>query len=243
MLFFSRDVLTALGSEGIYVDVGANVGQHSLFMSNYSKKVLAFEPYPPVLEKFRSLVQLNSISNIEIHPVGLGDRPAELPFFEPPDANLGVGSFVEGFGPDNSGTQGLMLKIAVGDDELKLPEGSRIVMVKIDVEGYEKPVLHGMPRTLANHRPVVTLELNIDPSSETSFHDEDEFQRAFPPGYKFLKFDSAQADRVRGIYQVDEFVPDFTRPNQTDVIAVPEELSERIPRSNRDSALAHSTAD
>ena len=238
MLYFSRDVAAALGSDGSYVDVGANVGQYSLFMSKYVRRVHSFEPYPPVLERFRDLVALNGISNVEIHPVGLGDQPAELPFFAPPGENLGVGSFVENFGPDNSDAGGLKLTIRVGDDELGNLEGETIVLIKIDIEGFEKPALHGLARTLTAHRPVVMLELNIDPRSEISFHREEEFVQAFPPDYRFLAFDPERGDLARGIYQTIEFVPDFTRSNQSNVVALPAELSDRIPRSNRDTSGA-----
>jgi FkbM family methyltransferase len=205
-------------------------------MSRYVAKVHSFEPYPPVLEKFRSLVALNQITNIEIHPVGLGDEPAELPFFAPPEENLGVGSFVEGYAPDNSRDGDFKLKIAMGDGELGNLGGARVVLIKIDIEGYEKPALRGLARTLAKHRPVVTVELSITPGRDVSFHSREEFEQAFPRDYKFLLFDSARADSATGTYYTDEFAPDFTKTNQREVVAFPAELADRIPRSNRGAA-------
>ena len=79
------------------------------------------------------------------------------------------------------------------------------------------------------------LELNIDPQSGISFHSEEELVQAFPPDYRFLAFDPGRGDLARGIYETVEFVPDFTRANQSNVVAVPVELSDRIPRSNRDT--------
>ena len=49
LLFFMRDALTALRTQGllgIYCDIGANIGQHALFMSLYAERVHAFEPFP-----------------------------------------------------------------------------------------------------------------------------------------------------------------------------------------------------
>ena len=49
LLFFMRDALTALriqGLRGIYCDIGANIGQHALFMSLCAERVHAFEPFP-----------------------------------------------------------------------------------------------------------------------------------------------------------------------------------------------------
>src|SRR3990167_2666358 len=93
LLYFLRDVMRTKGADGIFVDVGANTGQHSLFISQYSKEVHAFEPYPPVLARFRDMVASNGIQNIRLHPVGLGNQKAKLPFYEPPPDNLGTGSF------------------------------------------------------------------------------------------------------------------------------------------------------
>ena len=36
----------------------------------------AFDPYEPVLTRFREMVSMNAIDNIVIHPVGLGSDDA-----------------------------------------------------------------------------------------------------------------------------------------------------------------------
>ena len=49
ILYFMRDAMLITGrTDSIFVDIGANTGQHSLFMSNYADVVHAFEPYQPV---------------------------------------------------------------------------------------------------------------------------------------------------------------------------------------------------
>ena len=94
ILFFMRDVAGRLErNDVVFMDIGANVGQHSLFMSRLVKEVHAFEPYPPVLAKFKNLVSINKIGNIHIHPVGLGNENGQLPFSEPTDSDTGTGSF------------------------------------------------------------------------------------------------------------------------------------------------------
>jgi len=129
LLFLIRDIMkSAFANQGVFIDVGANPGQHSLFMSHYSKEVHAFEPYEPVLKKFRRMVEINSISNIEIHPVGLGSAHAKLPFHKPPDSNLGSGSFVEGFKPDNSYFG--ELEIQVGDEALNKAGVQSVALIK-----------------------------------------------------------------------------------------------------------------
>ena len=49
-LYFLRDLITDSTST-IFIDVGANIGHHSLFMSQYCKEVHSFEPNPNVRER------------------------------------------------------------------------------------------------------------------------------------------------------------------------------------------------
>ena len=97
-LYILRDVAVALAKENgaplSFYDIGANVGQHSLFMSQYVGQVFSFEPFDGVRNKILEKIALNQSKNMTVFPVGLGDVNAELDFFEPSGANHGTGSFV-----------------------------------------------------------------------------------------------------------------------------------------------------
>ena len=162
ILYFLRDTMkSAYSNQGIFLDIGANTGQHSLFMSRYAKEIHAFEPWEPVIKRFRHMVEHNHIKNIVIHPFGLGDENSKEPFFRPPDINLGMGSFVEGFQENNS-YEG-ELEIRIGDEALQKAGVMSVSLIKMDIEGYEKPALKGLRRTLQRHRPIVEFELSVDP--------------------------------------------------------------------------------
>lgn len=48
VFFFLRDIMTsAYSDQGVFLDIGANTGQHSLFMSRHAKEIHAFEPWEP----------------------------------------------------------------------------------------------------------------------------------------------------------------------------------------------------
>src|SRR5437762_2946606 len=63
------------GPEGaaIYVDVGANVGHHALFMSRRTSQVVAFEPSAAARQRFQANTRLNELTNIRLFSVALGD--------------------------------------------------------------------------------------------------------------------------------------------------------------------------
>ena len=96
LLFFLRDTMTNIladGAAGVFFDVGANIGQHSLFMSRHASQVHSFEPYPVVSGKLKSHIELNRIDNIHLHEVGLSNQAGMLDFFAPTGQNQGIGSF------------------------------------------------------------------------------------------------------------------------------------------------------
>jgi FkbM family methyltransferase len=101
-------------------------------------------------------METNKVRNIVIHPVGLGDEDAMLPFYEPPEANEGTGSFVEEFRTDNKPYKSL--QIVVGDQRLKQARVSSVALIKLDVEGYKKLALKGLAETLAVNSPSLFLK-------------------------------------------------------------------------------------
>jgi len=229
ILFFLRDTMkSAYSNQGIFMDVGANTGQHSLFMSKHAKEIHAFEPWEPVIRRFQRMVEFNHFRNIIIHPFGLGDENSKKPFYRPPDENLGTGSFVDGFKKNNS-LQG-ELEIQIGDDALEKAGVTSVALIKMDIEGYEKPALKGLRRTLLRDRPVVEFELSVDPRSPVSIKSSAELMELFPEKYEFLVF-SEKNNPATGAYFLEpttELVR-FDKTQQYDMVAYPIEKKKSIP--------------
>jgi len=61
---------SAYSDQGVFLDIGANTGQHSLFMSRHAKEIHAFEPWAPVLIKLRRHIEINRLKNVVVHPSG-----------------------------------------------------------------------------------------------------------------------------------------------------------------------------
>lgn len=230
VLFFLRDVMkSAYSNQGVFLDVGANTGQHSLFMSRHAREIHAFEPYEPVLRRFRRSIDLNRIKNIVIHPIGIGNENSKKPFFRPPDTNLGTGSFMEGFKSDN--TFDGELEIQIGDEALDRAKVTSVALIKMDIEGYEKPALQGLRRTLQLNRPIVVFELSVIPDSPASIKSKSELYALFPTNYNFLMF-TDKSDQFTGSYVLEDIgeLIRFDKPAQYDVIAYPAERRNQIHR-------------
>lgn len=229
ILFLLRDILrSAYAGQGTFIDIGANTGQHSLMMARYAKSVHAFEPWEPVLKRFRRMVTVNGIKNIAIHAYGLGDENSQKPFFQPGEKNLGTGSFVESFQPQNSLAGELEIK--KGDDAFRAEGIDAVSVIKMDIEGYEKLALRGLGETLKKHRPVMVFELSINPKSPVSIKSRDELVALFPGEYEFLVI-SEKSDPQSGAYFLEPIAGtlNFTKTEQHDLLAYPIERRRSLP--------------
>lgn len=157
VLAFLRDAAALAGPDAVFFDVGANVGQHSLFLAPRVARVHAFEPWDQARIRLERNLAVNNVANVVLHPFGLGDASGEHPFFIPASANLGTGSFV----PDvNANATGARLPVRRGDEVVAALAIDRVDVIKIDTEGFEVKVLAGLAGTLARDRPVVVFELS-----------------------------------------------------------------------------------
>lgn len=223
-LFFLRDTLASIGPDAVVIDVGANTGLYSLFASKYSKQVHAVEPFPPVLERLQAAIAENKIENIVVHPVGLGQREEKLAFLTPPEKNLGSGSFLPGY--RKSKRDELKLQIVAGDSYFLRAGIRRVDFIKIDIEGFEKPALAGLRKTLERHRPIVLMEFTVRPELPQLFGSVEELRAAFPKDYEFLEM--TDRNNFTGAYRLKHLSQKFDQ-DQFNVVAMPSEKAKRIP--------------
>ncbi len=173
--------IMAPAGEGVVLDVGANVGQHSMFISRTAKMVHSVEPFPPVSARMNDMVQLNQIKNIVLHPVGYSHENGSLPFTPPDEENHGIGTFSA---DRRAGAKKQIdLPLLRGDDDLVNTGVTRVDLIKLDIEGYEKFALEGLTKTMNTSRPAVIMELNC--TNDEGFHTKEDLLKAFPQNYVF----------------------------------------------------------
>jgi FkbM family methyltransferase len=145
---------------GSAIDVGANVGVHTLAMARRARhgRVVACEPNPEVRSRLLANIDRNVCTNVVVDPrvvsESIGDRTLRLP-------PVGHGNF----GVARLGAQGtdrrwsevvvpsVTLDLLV--EEMRL---GRVDIVKIDVEGFEHQVLMGAHELLERDSPALLFE-------------------------------------------------------------------------------------
>ena len=140
-----------INSGGVMLDVGANIGNHALYLADIFDEVHCFEPSPKVADRLEENVGLNHARNIQIHRLGLGSSVGTVPFST--DENLALGKFLHG---ESKGAE--LLPVTTGDKWIADAGLQRFDYIKIDVEGFEDEVLLGLRETIRRFRPLVSFE-------------------------------------------------------------------------------------
>jgi FkbM family methyltransferase len=200
----SFDILEKYIPQGtVAVDVGANVGVHSLVLSRCvgdTGRVIAFEALNSIHDRLKENIRLNGLTNIETRPVGISDRKGTFRFdSRKPSFNIGKGRI------SDSGDQ--EIPVATLDDELRDVQG-KISLLKIDIEGHELNALRGAQEILKKHRPVIMCKFNPESYSFS------EFASAIPFKAKYFQIPTTMSGRLQ---EIDEL---FDRDE--DVLVVPE---------------------
>jgi FkbM family methyltransferase len=166
------DYVVSVLSEGdIFIDVGANIGLFSLLASKIvgnEGKVLCFEPAPITCSRLKENVKLNNLKNIDIRNIGLSNKKGELIFYVSKNGHDAWNSFAQS--QDNKLESSIQVPVSTLDIEVKDVDKSRIKILKIDVEGWEKFVLYGGKDFFVNYNPIVMVE----------FTEENTFNAGYP---------------------------------------------------------------
>lgn len=148
-----------------FLDIGANIGQHSLIMSKYCKEVFSFEPIKILQERIEMNFKRNGISNIKLMPFGLSNESIESEMLVlsshigKSKPRLHNDQEYEYLSKNWDGRDGNKLRIEKSTfkrlDELNF---DKIDFMKIDVEGYEYFVLNGAKESILSKRPQIVME-------------------------------------------------------------------------------------
>ena len=184
-----------LAKNAVAIDVGANIGAHTLTMARCvgsGGRVLAFEPNPIVRQVLVRNLALNAITHVDVFDCALGSRRGALPLRVPKQdsaefSNLGLASLVALETPHDLVT----VEVQKLDDVLASLTVTRVDVIKIDVQGYEMETLHGMRDCLTRHRPVLVFEYDAWAWRQAKVEPRDAFDLLDSAGYDLFRLDGS----------------------------------------------------
>lgn len=143
--------------ENIMIDVGANIGNHSIFFSKFlSNHVVSVEPNPEVLPILKKNLIKNKI-NGEILEFALGEKKSKAGINMPENSNQNIGMAKIS---ENDGDIDIITLDSVTSnlDILTSKTITNVSLIKIDVEGMELAVLKGGEKTINKYKPSLFIE-------------------------------------------------------------------------------------
>jgi len=147
-----RDMAARLQPDDLVLDVGANIGNHTLYLASVvGCKVHAFEPNRHLCDALAQSIELNGQDHrVTVHQVGVSASKGVARFSHLDAANLGAQSLEQVQDADENTIQLVSL------DQLEW--SSPVRMIKIDVEGMESEVLKGAQQLILRDKPVLYVE-------------------------------------------------------------------------------------
>ena len=149
-LAFIRDHM--LSPDDLVFDVGSHHGLHTICMARHSARVVAVEPNPHNVAILKTNTKLNSLHNVVIRQVAVGDSIGKIALLR--DSNQG------GVLPRKTGSLPTVdvevLPLDRVAQECGFPN-----LLKIDVEGFEDRALKGASQIL-QRCPKIVIEVHTD---------------------------------------------------------------------------------
>ncbi|MFO1097865.1 MAG: FkbM family methyltransferase [Xanthobacteraceae bacterium] len=137
---------------GTFVDIGANVGNHAIYISLFAEfsKTIVFEPNKSAIRILKINLLLNRCDNVDTGFLGVALAAKSGCFSQttPDPDNLGHTVYFEDADGQVSGFDG---------DSLLLDEP--VKFIKLDTEGMEIEVLSGLEKTIQRWRPTIFVEV------------------------------------------------------------------------------------
>ncbi|MCP4199646.1 MAG: FkbM family methyltransferase [Proteobacteria bacterium] len=143
-------------TEGSYVvEVGANIGSHTLGLSDHvgmSGKIYAYEPQRLIFQTLCANMAINSRTNVYCYEKAASNIIDTIYL---PDIDYSKRGNFGGVSIDQF-SEGNIVDVVILDDDLKnIP---RLNLLKVDAEGMEYQVLSGAKVLVSNHKPILYVE-------------------------------------------------------------------------------------
>lgn len=200
----------------VFIDIGANIGYHSLLASKLvgaEGAVIAIEASPSTFEILLLHIRENNATNVRAVNKAASDVPGSLVLYRACPGNTGTATTIKSRGHDE---EGIVESIPI-DHILTCKERSRLRLIKMDIEGGEVPVLRRFLQTIGLYPAEIDLIVEV-----STWEDPDGWSDIFAR----LRDAGFRAYLIENLYGYDAY-SSWVRP-------APLQLLEHVPSGKND---------
>lgn len=187
-------IIQIIPKHGNFLDIGANIGWHSLIVAKSCKK-LKIHSFEPIKENYSFLlknIRCNFLKNIKAYNFGFFNKNKKILFYTNPE------------GRGNSSIQNLSkntefqkCNVKVLDDFINKKK-IKVDFIKCDVEGAELFVFLGSKKVLLEHKPIVFCEMLRKWCKMFKYHPNQIILLFHKFGYKCFYIDNLNNKKILG---------------------------------------------
>jgi len=134
------------------IDIGANVGVWSYWLSKHAKKVESFEPNPKIFNVLKNI----KIKNVDTYNIALSNKSGSVDLLIPKGSK---GFSNQGASLSSIKVQGEHKSLSIQAKCLDEYNFLDVNFIKIDVEGHEHEVIEGAKETIKKCKPTMVIEM------------------------------------------------------------------------------------
>lgn len=166
------------------VDIGAGIGEYTLFAADKARRVLAFEPYTPSYNLLNQNIATNHVLNVEAFPIAAASKTGELILDLSDGEPLQIQSrqTQQAVSATKTHVQALSLS-----DIFQKQQIEKCNLMKLDCEGAEYDILFGAPEVVLEKIDRIVMEYH-DNATAYSHNDMKSFLEK--KGYRVELFDN-----------------------------------------------------
>jgi len=191
------------GPEAVAIDVGANQGFHSVYLSPRYKKVYSFEMQKWVYWLLCANLALNYCYNVDAINMAAFDKDGNVSlatndqlqfgFHRLPNGEIDYPAEAHFSSP---GVQDLPGNMSACRIDSVVPLDDPVTLIKVDVQGADLRVLKGCEKILTRWHPAILFEYEGVSASLHGASLEDYYAFLTPFGYSFQTLEGGQATNV-----------------------------------------------
>jgi len=147
-----------------FIDLGANIGVYTTYLSPFAKKTYSFEPVPLSFSLLSLYINKFSLNNVEVHQIAVSDKVGsaviEVPIYE------GIRNYYRANLTKTKTVNSSDMKFTVQTttiDSFFVDIPNEVSFIKCDVEGHELACILGAQKFIDQHKPAWLIEVSNNP--------------------------------------------------------------------------------
>ena len=152
-------ILSRPENDGIFLDIGANIGYFSMAAAARFKKVIAIEASPDIAALLKRNVERNQLTNIDIKNIAIGNAEGKIFVNLAAEHNVGQTAISQDRKSGSKEIQMTTIDRLLGADEL-----GNIRFIKMDVEGAEFSIFENLLTFVNALHPELEIVAEISPA-------------------------------------------------------------------------------